>query len=158
LRHRLSYAGLNRPQLQSVKSLRVLLREANERFGSCYLNPGFILNKDGVFREAPEILALFQGGRQSVEVRIQSNQLKQLSAGHAWLYLIIVDLASFVEHLLNLTVLHRNPVNFLGKCGIRVHHGFLDVFDEALMHLVSLGCLIVSIGQLKLEVMPFFTL
>jgi hypothetical protein len=122
------------------------------------LNSGFILYKDGVFREAPEILTLFQGGRQSVEVWVQCNQLKQLSTGHAWLNLIIVDLASFVEQLINLTVLHSNPVNFLGECGIRIHQGFLDVFDEAFMHLVSLGRLILSIGELKLEVMPFLTL
>jgi hypothetical protein len=122
------------------------------------LNSGFILYKDGVFREVPKILTLFQGGRQSVEVWVQCNQLKQLSTGHVWLNLIIVDLASFVEQLINLTVLHSNPVNFLGECSIRIHHGFLDVFDEAFMHLVSLGRFIVSIGELKLEVMPFLAL
>jgi hypothetical protein len=158
LRHRLSNAGLNRAKLQSVKSFGVLLGEANERLGSCYLNAGFILYKDGVFREAPEILALFEGGRQSVEVWVQCNQLKQLSTGHAWHDLIIVDLASFVEHLLNLTVLHCNPVNFLGECCIRIHHGFLDVFDEVLMHFISLGRLVVSIGEIKLECMPLLTL
>jgi len=158
LRHRLSNAGLNRPQLQSVKCLGVLLGEANEWLSPCYLNTGFILYKDGVFREAPEILALFEGGRQSVEVWVQCNQLKQLSTGHAWLDLIIVDLASFIEYLLNLTVLHSDPVNFLCECGLRVHHGFLDVFDEALMHLVSLGRLVVSVREFKLEVMPLLTL
>jgi hypothetical protein len=106
MRHRLSYAGLNRPQLQSVKCFSVLLAEANERFGSCYLNAGFILYKDDVFREAPEILTLFQGGRQPVEVWVQCNQLKQHSTGHVWLDLIIVNLASFVEYILNSTVLY----------------------------------------------------
>ena len=158
MRHSLSKAGLNRPKLQSVKSLSILLCEASEWLGSCYLNTGFILGKDGVFRETSEILTLFQGGGQSVEVWIQCDQLKQLSTGHAWLDLIIVNLASFVVQILNLTVLHRNPVNFLGECSLRVHHGFLDVFDEAFMHLVSLGSLIVSIRELKLEIMPLFAL
>ena len=158
MRHCLSNAGLNRAKLQSVKCFSVLLGESNERLGSCDLNASFILNKDRVFREAPEILTLFQRSIQSVKVWVQCNQLKQLSTGHAWIDLIIVDLASFVENLLNLTVLHSDPVNFLGECGLRVHHGLLDVFDEALMHLVSLGRLVVSIGKLKLECMPLFTL
>jgi hypothetical protein len=158
LRHRLSNARLNRAKFQSVKSLGVLLGEPNERLGPCYLNSSFILYKDSVFREAPDILTLFQRSIQSVEVMIQCNQLKQLSTSHAWLDLIIVDFASFVVHLLNLTVLHRDPVNFLGECGIWVHHGLLNVFDEALMHLVSSRRLVVSIRELNLEVMPLLTL
>ena len=51
LRHPLSNAGLNGAKLQSVKCFCVLLREADEWLGSCYLNAGFILNKDSIFRE-----------------------------------------------------------------------------------------------------------
>jgi hypothetical protein len=155
---RLSNAGLNGAKLQSVKCFCVLLREADERLGSCYLNAGFILNKDSIFRETSEILTFFQGSSQSFVVWAQCNQLKQLSAGHAWLDLIIVYLAPFVVYLLNLTVLYSDPVNFLRECGLRIHHGFLNVFDEALMHLVSLGGLVVSAGEAKLEIMPLLTL
>ena len=49
LRHSLSKARLNRPKLQSVKSLDVLFSESSELFGSCDLNASLILYKDCVF-------------------------------------------------------------------------------------------------------------
>jgi hypothetical protein len=53
--HILSKARLNRPKLQSVKSLDVLFCETSELFGSCDLNASLILDKDGIFRESFEV-------------------------------------------------------------------------------------------------------
>jgi hypothetical protein len=52
LRHSLPDAGLNRAKLQPVKGFSVLLGEANERLGSCYLNAALIFHEDSFFREA----------------------------------------------------------------------------------------------------------
>ena len=55
LRHSLFKARLNRPKLQSVKSLDVLFGETSELFSSCDLNASLILYKDCIFREISEV-------------------------------------------------------------------------------------------------------
>ena len=47
-----------------------------------------------------------------------------------------------------MNVLHSDPVNIVGERSLRVHHGLLDVFDEASMHFASLGRLILSLREL----------
>jgi hypothetical protein len=139
LRRSLSKAGLNRPKLQSVKSLDVLFGETSELFGSCYLNASLILDKDCIFRETSEVLELLQGSCQSVEVWAQSYQFKQLSTGHVRLDLVFEYLGPLIVCLLHLAVLYTDPLNLLDKCGLRVHHGLLDVLDQGLELPVPLG-------------------
>ena len=76
LRDSLSNARLNRSKLQSVKCLSVLLGEANEWLGSCYLNAALIFHENSFFRKPLNCGALLEISFQPFVLWIQSNQLK----------------------------------------------------------------------------------